>query len=100
VELVANLALGLGFCPVLRRLIWLAPAQGNRLSLFFLHSAAAFFLKGTRTGLGWLAAIHRCHHCRQLGPGRGIEALSGIDIGTTDVVSGGPGRGLLFPRAR
>ena len=40
VELVANLALGLGFV-LFFAVFLLAPSQGSRLSLFFLHSAAA-----------------------------------------------------------
>lgn len=81
VELVANLALGLGFI-LFFAVFLLAPSQGSRLSLFFLHSAAAFFLKGTRTGLWWLAASIVAIIAGNFVQGA-ESALSGIDIGTT-----------------
>jgi hypothetical protein len=55
VERVASIALTIGFLLFLAAYL-VAPLQGNRLSLFFLLSAAAFFLKGIRVGLWWLAA--------------------------------------------
>lgn len=56
VERVATIALVLAFLLFVAANL-IAPKQGNHLSLFFLHSAAAFFLKGMRGGLGWLAAV-------------------------------------------
>ncbi len=58
-----------------------APPQGNRLSLFFLLSAAAFFLKGIRVGLGWLAAIIAAIVLGYLVQGSGSK-FSGADLGT------------------
>ena len=56
VEGIATIALVLSY--VLFFAIYLmAPYQTNRLSLFFLLSAAAFFLKGLRIGIAWLAFI-------------------------------------------
>jgi len=56
VEGIATLALVMAFALFLA-IYLLAPHQTNRLSLFFLLSAAAFFLKGLRTGLAWLGLI-------------------------------------------
>ena len=55
VEGVATIALAAAFVLFLAAFL-LAPQRGNHLSLFFLLSAAAFFLKGMRVGLWWLAA--------------------------------------------
>lgn len=56
VEGIASVGLGLAYVLFMAANVMLPP-QGSRLSLFFLLSAAAFFLKGLRAGLGWLAAI-------------------------------------------
>lgn len=55
VEGVATIALGLAFL-IFGAAFFMAPRQGSHLSLFFLLSAAAFFLKGLRVGLGWMGA--------------------------------------------
>ena len=80
-ELIASIALVL--CFVLFFAIYLlAPYQANRLSVFFLLSATAFFLKGIRTGLYWLlfiiAAIVGTHFTPGVNTG-----FSTLDIGTT-----------------
>lgn len=56
IEWVVNgtLAIGYGLCTAM---YLLAPYNKMRLSLFFLLSAAAFFLKGRRIGLAWLVGI-------------------------------------------
>ncbi|GAB1235422.1 putative bifunctional diguanylate cyclase/phosphodiesterase [Ferrigenium sp. UT5] len=56
VELISSIALSLAF--ILFCAIYLfAPYQTTRVSLFYLLSAAAFFLKGLRGGLYWLLFI-------------------------------------------
>ena len=62
----------------------LAPYQTNRLSLFFLLSASAFFLKGIRIGLAWLAFIIVAIVATHFVAGVGTD-FSGIDIATTCV---------------
>jgi len=56
VDRLATLSLVLAYLLFLAATV-MSPQQGNRLSLFFLLSAVAFFLKGRRAGLWWLAAI-------------------------------------------
>ncbi|MBI5792169.1 MAG: PAS domain S-box protein [Rhodocyclales bacterium] len=56
VEVVSSLALLLTFL-VMLAVYLLAPANPTRISLFFLLSASAFFLKGRRAGQMWTAAI-------------------------------------------
>ncbi|MCE9570062.1 MAG: hypothetical protein K8R10_08690, partial [Rhodocyclales bacterium] len=81
VELIASVALVL--CFVLFFAIYLlAPYQTNRLSLFFLLSAAAFFLKGIRVGLLWLLFINVAIVVTHLIPGVNT-GFSGLDIATT-----------------
>ncbi len=81
VELIASIALVL--CFVLFFAIYLlAPYQTNRLSLFFLLSAAAFFLKGIRVGLLWLLFINVAIVVTHLIPGVNT-GFSGLDIATT-----------------
>ncbi len=80
VERVASIALVLGFLFFLAAYL-AAPQQGNRLSLFFLLSAAAFFLKGIRVGLWWLAAIIAAIVVGYLVQGSGSK-FSGADLGT------------------
>jgi len=56
IELVSNLAITC--CFLLFLVIYLfAPYNPTRISLFFLLLASAFFLKGRKTGLFWLAVI-------------------------------------------
>ena len=56
VEGIATTALVLSYV-LFFAIFLMAPYQTNRLSLFFLLSAAAFFLKGLRIGVAWLAFI-------------------------------------------
>ena len=56
VELIGSIALALLFL-LFYAVYLLAPYQANRLSLFFLLSAGAFFLKGIRVGGFWLVFI-------------------------------------------
>ena len=56
VELVSSIALVLCFL-LFFAIYLLAPYNTTRLSLFFLLSASAFFLKGRRVGRRWLAII-------------------------------------------
>lgn len=56
VELVSNTALTLCFI-LFSSIYFLAPENTIRVSLFFLLSASAFFLKGRRIGRIWLMAI-------------------------------------------
>jgi len=81
VELIASIALVLAYILFLA-IYLLAPYQTNRLSVFFLLSATAFFLKGIRVGLSWLlfiiATIVGTHFAPQVDTG-----FSNLDIGTT-----------------
>ena len=81
VEGVATIALAAAFALFLAAFL-LAPQRGNHLSLFFLLSAAAFFLKGMRVGLWWLAGIIVAIVAGHLAQGTG-SVFSGADIGTT-----------------
>lgn len=56
VEFIATLAIVLAFLLFLA-IYLLAPYNTMRLSLFFLLSAAVFYLKGRQTGLRWLGFI-------------------------------------------
>lgn len=56
VEVVASIALALSFA-LFFAIYLLAPYNQTRVSLFFLLSASAFFLKGRRVGRLWLAWI-------------------------------------------
>jgi signal transduction histidine kinase len=56
IEIVASMALTLSFL-LFYAIYLLAPANPTRVSLFFLLSASAFFLKGRRVGRFWLAFI-------------------------------------------
>ncbi len=56
VDLIGSIALALSFA-LFFAVYLLAPYQSNRISLFFLLSAAALYLKGTRAGVQWLAFI-------------------------------------------
>ena len=81
VELISTIAISLSFA--LFYVIYLfAPYQTTRLSLFFLLSAAAFFLKGLRSGVLWLlliiSAIVAAHFIPSIKTG-----YSGIDLITT-----------------
>jgi diguanylate cyclase (GGDEF)-like protein/PAS domain S-box-containing protein len=81
VEAISSIALALSFV-LFFSIYLLAPYQTNRLSLFFLLSAAAFFLKGMRTGLAWLVFIIFMIVATYFVPG--IETgFSGLDIATT-----------------
>jgi len=81
VELIASIALVLAYILFLA-IFLLAPYQTNRLSVFFLLSATAFFLKGIRVGLYWLlfiiATIIGTHFVLRVDTG-----YSNLDIGTT-----------------
>ena len=81
VEAAASIALVLAFI-LFFAIYLLAPYQTNRLSLFFLLSASAFFLKGIRIGLAWLAFIIVAIVATHFVPGVGT-GFSGIDIATT-----------------
>ena len=81
VEVISSIALTLSFV-LFFSIYLLAPYQNNRLSLFFLLSAAAFFLKGMRAGLGWLVFIIFMIVATYLVPV--VETgFSGLDIATT-----------------
>jgi len=81
VNAMASVALVLSFL-LFYAVYLMAPYQGTRLSLFFLLSASAFFLKGLRAGVYWLvfilAAIVATHFMPAVNTG-----FSGLDIATT-----------------
>jgi diguanylate cyclase (GGDEF)-like protein/PAS domain S-box-containing protein len=81
VETAASIALVLAFV-LFFAIYLLAPYQTNRLSLFFLLSASAFFLKGLRIGLVWLGFIIFTIVATHFVPGV-ATGFSGIDIATT-----------------
>jgi diguanylate cyclase (GGDEF)-like protein/PAS domain S-box-containing protein len=81
VELAGSIALVLAFI-LFFAIFMLAPYQTNRLSLFFLLSAAAFFLKGIRAGLIWLAIIIIVIVVTHFMPGVST-GFSTLDIATT-----------------
>lgn len=81
VETAASIALVLAFV-LFFAIYLLAPYQTNRLSLFFLLSASAFFLKGLRIGLAWLGLIIFTIVATHFVPGV-ATGFSGIDIATT-----------------
>ncbi|TAJ80187.1 MAG: EAL domain-containing protein [Gallionellaceae bacterium] len=56
IEAISSIALALS-CLLFTAIYLLAPYNTTRLSLFFLLSASAFFLKGRRAGLNWLLFI-------------------------------------------
>lgn len=56
IELISSLAIGMSFV-LFFALYLLAPYNTTRISLFFLLSASAFFLKGRRKGFIWLLVI-------------------------------------------
>ncbi len=80
VELISTIAISLSFA-LFYAIYVFAPYQTNRLSLFLLLSAAAFFLKGLRSGMLWLLfiiiAIVAAHFIPSINTG-----FSGIDIFT------------------
>jgi diguanylate cyclase (GGDEF)-like protein/PAS domain S-box-containing protein len=80
-ELTGSIALVLGFI-LFFAIYLLAPYQTNRLSLFFLLSASAFFLKGIRVGLVWLAVIIVAIVATHFVPAA-ATGFSGLDITTT-----------------
>ncbi|PKO84080.1 MAG: hypothetical protein CVU17_05750 [Betaproteobacteria bacterium HGW-Betaproteobacteria-11] len=81
VELISTLAIVLAFV-LFFTIYMLAPYNTMRLALFFLLSAAAFYLKGRRTGLYWLGFILFAIVAAHLVPG--LETgYSHIDIVTT-----------------
>jgi diguanylate cyclase (GGDEF)-like protein len=83
VELVSSLALILSFI-LFFAIYLLAPYNKIRLSLFFLLSASAFFLKGRKTGFLWLVFI-----LLSIGAGHALPyvdtAYSLVDILTTSL---------------
>jgi len=81
VETAASIALVLAYV-LFFAIYLLAPYQTNRLSLFFLLSASAFFLKGLRIGLVWLGFIIFTIVATHFVPGV-ATGFSGIDIATT-----------------
>jgi diguanylate cyclase (GGDEF)-like protein/PAS domain S-box-containing protein len=81
VEVASSIALVLAFV-LFFAIYLLAPYQTNRLSLFFLLSAAAFFLKGIRAGLIWLAVIVVAIVVTHFIPAA-ATGFSGLDIATT-----------------
>ena len=81
VELIASVALVLAFILFLA-IYLLAPYQTNRLSVFFLLSATAFFLKGIRVGLFWLLFIIAVIVGTHFFPGANT-GFTNLDIGTT-----------------
>ena len=81
VEVASSIALVLAFV-LFFAIYLLAPYQTNRLSLFFLLSAAAFFLKGIRAGLIWLAVIIVAIVVTHFIPAA-ATGFSGLDIATT-----------------
>jgi diguanylate cyclase (GGDEF)-like protein/PAS domain S-box-containing protein len=81
IEAVGSVALVLGFV-LFFAIYLLAPYQTNRLSLFSLLSASAFFLKGIRIGLVWLAIIIFAIVATHFVPGAGT-GFSDLDIATT-----------------
>ncbi len=56
VELISTISISITFC-VFYGIYLFAPYQATRLSSFFLVLAAAFLLKGLRTGVNWLLFI-------------------------------------------
>lgn len=56
VELISTISISITFC-VFYGIYLFAPYQASRLSSFFLVLAAAFLLKGLRTGVYWLLFI-------------------------------------------
>lgn len=81
VELISTLAIVLSFL-LFFAVYLLAPYNTMRLSLFFLLSAAVFYLKGRKTGLIWLGLILFSIVAAHLLPG--IDTgYSHIDIITT-----------------
>ncbi|MDR3492534.1 MAG: GGDEF domain-containing protein [Gammaproteobacteria bacterium] len=56
IEIVSTIAIGLAFILFYSAYL-LAPYNTTRLSLFFLLTASAFFLKGRKKGLMWLVFI-------------------------------------------
>lgn len=81
VELIGAVAIGLAFL-LFFAIYLLAPYNTMRLSLFFLLSAAVFYLKGRRTGLYWLGFILFAIVAVHVTPGFDT-AYSHIDIVTT-----------------
>ncbi len=81
VELVSTVAIVLAFLLFLA-IYLLAPYNTMRLSLFFLLSAAAFYLKGRKVGFTWLLLILATIVVVHLLPGINT-GYSNIDIITT-----------------
>ncbi len=81
VEIISTVAIILAFLLFLAVYL-LAPYNTMRLSLFYLLSAAVFYLKGRKTGLRWLVFILFTIVGVHFFPGHNT-GYSHIDIGTT-----------------
>lgn len=81
VDIISSIALLLSY-GLFTAIYLLAPYNTTRISLFFLLSASAFFLKGKKAGLVWLAAILSTIVIGHFLPGFDT-AYSHIDIVTT-----------------
>ena len=80
---IGSIALALSYC-LFTAIYLLAPYNTSRLSLFFLLSASAFFLKGRQAGLAWLIFILLTIVVGHFLPGFDT-AYSHIDIVTTSL---------------
>jgi len=82
-EIISSIALALSYL-LFTALYLLAPYNTTRILLFFLLAASALFLKGLKTGLGWLSVIVVTLVIGHFLPGFDT-AYSHIDILTTTI---------------